>query len=310
MITTATAPGKLIVLGEHAVVYGKPAVALAIDKRFACTIQESDATYLNGNIADFDSNPHIRKILEMHGLRNIAITTESAIPPSSGLGSSAALSVALTAAVRKHLKKEIDENDISMEAFEAEYTAQGRASPIDTSCSTHGKGVALNCPKDVGKHLWTISKCSESWDVSDIPVPRMTFVVGYTGIRAATGPLVEKVKKFREHSRFASDIIDEIGNITLEGMKAMNKNDIEELGRIMTQDHKLLSILGVSCKELNKYVDASLAYSYGAKLTGSGGGGSMIALTERPDLVCEAIRLRGGQPFVVRTGVDGVSVDP
>jgi mevalonate kinase len=77
----------------------------------------------------------------------------------------------------------------------------------------------------------------------------------------------------------------------------------------MTADHKLLSILGVSCKELNKLVNASLPYSYGAKLTGSGGGGCMVALTDEPDKVCEAIIDHGGVPYVVQTGVEGARVE-
>jgi mevalonate kinase len=77
----------------------------------------------------------------------------------------------------------------------------------------------------------------------------------------------------------------------------------------MTDDHKLLSILGVSCSELNKLVDASMRYSYGAKLTGAGGGGSMIALTDRPDKVCESITLHGGTPFVIRTGQPGAVIE-
>ena len=77
----------------------------------------------------------------------------------------------------------------------------------------------------------------------------------------------------------------------------------------MTRDHKLLSILGVSCNELNKLVNASLHYSYGAKLTGSGGGGSMVALTDEPDKVCETIILHGGLPFVVETNVPGVELE-
>lgn len=76
----------------------------------------------------------------------------------------------------------------------------------------------------------------------------------------------------------------------------------------MTYNHKLLSILGVSCKELNKLVDVALPYSYGAKLTGSGGGGCMVALTDDPETVSEAISSRGGSPMVVTTGVEGVKI--
>ena len=164
----------------------------------------------------------------------------------------------------------------------------------------------MNCPQGMGEEMWSVSRGGSSWKVSRVKVPKMTFVIGYTGIKARTGPLVEKVRKFKEHNRFASDIIDEIGGVTMDGMRNMENNDVVGLGEMMTRDHKLLSILGVSCNELNKLVNASLCYSYGAKLTGSGGGGSMVALTDRPDKVCETILMHGGLPFVVRTGEPGV----
>lgn len=307
-ISSAVSPGKLILLGEHAVVYGKPAVAIAIDRSFKCTVEKSNRMTLNGNPISLDYHPHVKTILKTHGIESLALTTESTIPATSGLGSSAALSSSLSAAVRKLAGEKIDKEEIANEAFNAEYVAQGRASPLDTSCCTNGKGISLNCPDNMGEHLWTISKESNTWNISEIHVPEMTFVIGYTGIKAPTGPLVEKVRRYRARNTFAADIINEIGDVTLEGMKAIDKNDVEQLGRIMTKDHKLLSILGVSCNELNKLVNASLDYSYGAKLTGSGGGGSMVALTDKPKEVCDTIRLHGGEPFVVKTNVEGVHV--
>lgn len=308
-IVRASAPGKLIVLGEHSVVFGKPALALAIDRRFRCEIAPGAGLRLNGTRAAPGVHPHIEAILGKRGIKDLAIHTGSDIPSSSGLGSSAALSAALISAVRLLRKENLDTESVAAEAFDTEYSVQGRASPIDTSTSVHGGGVAVNCPEGIGKPLWNMSRGENSWTVYNIPVPEMAFVVGYTGIKAATGPLVQKVRKYKERNRFASDIIDEIGDITLEGMHAVSRNDKETLGKLMTRDHKLLSILGVSCKELNKLVDASLEHSYGAKLTGSGGGGSMIALTDEPEEVCEAIARRGGQPFVVKTGVPGASAE-
>ena len=308
-IFSATAPGKFILLGEHSVVYGKPAVALAINRRFRCTVSRSPVNMLNGLQLNNEYHPHISYIMERNGVDGVSITTESGLPSSSGLGSSAALSSSLSAAFKAMKDEKIDKRIVADEAFNAEYNAQGRASPLDASCCTFGKGIAINCPESLGKDIWSVSKGTGSWRISEIKVPKMTFVVGYTGIKAATGPLVEKVRKFKERNRFASDIVDEIGKITLDGVEAMAKGNLEELGGIMTRDHKLLSILGVSCKELNKLVHASLRYSYGAKLTGSGGGGSMVALTDEPEKVCNAILLHGGLPFVVETDVPGVELE-
>ena len=307
--STASAPGKFILLGEHAVVYGKPAVALAIDRRFRCKVSRSDGNYLNGLPIDLERHPHISHLLSRNKAMNVSIETESDLPSSSGLGSSGALGASLSAALKDLNGEPLDRNGVAEESFSAEYYAQGRASPLDASCCTFGKGVALNCPEECGRKIMDIERNGNSWEIREISVPKMTFVVGYTGIKAATGPLVDKVRKYKEHNGFAADIIDEIGSVTLEGVSLMRRNDIEQLGRAMTQDHKLLSILGVSCNELNKLVNASLEHSYGAKLTGSGGGGSMIALTDEPDKVCEAIRLRGGIPFVVNTGVEGVKIE-
>ncbi len=305
---SVSAPGKFVILGEHAVVYGKPAIALAIDRRFNMKVKKDAVFKINNDTADIKTVPHIRYISGKNGMLPVSVQMDSKIPTGSGLGSSAALSVAFSAAMRSITDRPLNEAEIAEEAFEAEYFAQGRGSPMDTSTSTHGYGIALNAQKNEEDRLWNITKNEHVWNISHIDVPEMTFVIGYTGIRASTGPLVEKVRKYKDRNRFAADIVDEIGQITLEGMNAIRKNDVAALGELMTKDHKLLSILGVSSKELNKLVNASLPYAYGAKLTGAGGGGSMVVLTDDPDKACSAISSHGGVPFVVKTGVEGVKV--
>jgi mevalonate kinase len=304
----ASAPGKFVILGEHAVVYGKPAIAVAINRRFYMSVKKSDEFRINNEAADIRLNPHMRYISGNNDMVPVSVQMDSKIPTGSGLGSSAALSVAFSAAMRALNNKSLETAEIAKEAFEAEYFSQGRGSPMDTSASAHGYGIALNMSKEKEDMLWNISKNDHSWDISKIDVPTMTFVIGYTGIRAATGPLVERVRKYKDSNRFAYDIIEEIGGITVEGLKDIRSNDVVGLGELMTRDHKLLSILGVSSDELNKLVNASLPYSYGAKLTGAGGGGCMVALTDEPEKVCDAISSRGGVPFVVKTGVEGVQI--
>lgn len=301
-----SAPGKVILLGEHSVVYGKPAIAIAIDKRITTTISDSNTLTLNGYGMDMDGHPHLRHILSEHNNPILSITVDSELPTSSGLGSSAALSSSLVCALRKMEGKGFDMMAIAKESFETEYVAQGRASPVDTYTSSIGNGIVLNGPEGIGKRIAKVEKNGNVWDIQGVDIPEMTLVVGNTGIKSNTGPIVDRVRRYRESNGFAKEIIDEIGIVTEEGINAIKKNDAVALGEFMLRDHKLLSILGVSCNELNKLVMASVEHSYGAKLTGSGGGGSMIALTDNPDKVSEAIRLHGGTPFIVRTSTVGV----
>ncbi|HIJ00155.1 MAG TPA: mevalonate kinase [Candidatus Methanomethylophilaceae archaeon] len=302
----ASAPGKVILFGEHAVVYGKPALALAIDRRFRCQVSHSEEIYLDGKIFEPNKHPYTYFILSRYWpQRGLDIELDSDIPSGSGLGSSAALCVSLNAALMA-LRGEEGEGLCAKRSFDAELGVQGSASPLDTSVSTHGHGISINLPN--GRHLWDIQHEDRRWSVGHIDVPEMTLVVGYTGVHAPTGPLVAKVRRYYDHSAFAREIIDEIESVTIEGEAAIRAQDMVRLGSLMTQNHKLLSILGVSGRELDRLVDASLMYSYGAKLTGAGGGGSMIALTDRPDDVCEAIKLHGGTPFVVHTEQPGVTV--
>ena len=309
MVPTS-APGKLILLGEHAVVFGQPAIAVAINLRIRCRIEKAEAPSLNGLPFNEKAHPYvssaISKVWEDGAL---AIQTDSDLPSGSGMGSSAAVTVSILKALHEMKRDGITEKGISEEGFEVESYVQGRASPIDTSVSTHGKGVFVD--RKAGEQLlWRIEKDVREWYVHHCDVPPLRLVVGFTGINAATGPLVAKEKRYVERSGFAKDVVAEIGGLTLEGKDCLKRKDQVRLGELMTKDHQLLAILGVSSKELDKLVKAVLPYSHGAKLTGAGGGGSMIALTDEPAKVSDVLRGKGAIPYVVEIGVDGVRVDP
>ncbi len=305
---TASAPGKFVILGEHSVVYGKPALVLAADRRITCSVRRSRHNTLNGEPIEFGKQPHFRYLTR--NLRHAAdFVTRSDIPAGAGLGSSAALSAALALALSSMAGDDPDERYLVDEAYNAELAAQGSGSPMDASACVHGGGIGVNLPGNEDRKLWCISRGGRSWCVTDMDVPDMTFVVGNTGIKAPTAPQVDKVRRFTRRSNFAAEMIEEIGNVTLCGYEAIRKNDVEALGRMMLTDHKLLSILGVSCKELNKLVNAAMPHSYGAKLTGSGGGGCMIALTDEPDKVAAAIESRGGTAYIMKAGEQGARLE-
>lgn len=307
MVVTS-APGKVILLGEHAVVFGRPAIALAIGLRSTCRAQVmDDRTGARGPVMVHHGS-YVNTAIEQNWDGGpLEVEIQSQLPSGSGLGSSAAVTVATLGAIAS-LRSEFAEEAIARKAFDVESLVQGRASPIDTSVSAHGKGIFISSERGPDL-LWHITKDTRSWYIHDCTVPDMTLVVGFTGFKAPTGPLVAKVKRYFDHTRFAREIIDEIGGITLDGLQRMRSGDVEGLGRLMNRNHGLLSILGVCTPPLQSLVDAALPYSYGAKLTGAGGGGSMIALTDAPEKVAEAIRHRGGIPFIVDTGVEGVKVE-
>jgi len=307
MVITS-APGKLILLGEHAVVFGEPAIAVAIDLRLRCIASPSVEFTINGKVIDDAYRSYIQASMDKVWRGDpVSIRTFSDLHSGSGMGSSAAVSVATLAALMQ-LRGMFREPRIARLGFEVESEVQGRASPIDTSVSTHGQGIFVD--SELGEdHLWSMTMDKRTWHIHHLRVPEMTIVVGYTGIHAPTGPLVDMVKDKVSENRWAREAIDRIGEISLEGMSALRNDDLSSLGELMNEDHSLLSKLGVSCPELDSLVKVARPLSYGAKLTGAGGGGSMIALTDDPDAVSEAIREKGGEPIIVHTGVQGVTVE-
>ncbi len=321
MAVEASAPGKVILFGEHSVVYRGPAIVLAIDKRARVVAEErsDDKIYFDalniGFSGYFEGNKYkpetgerwrgrrlaafkvsARKTMEHLGVESgLNLVIRSEIPIAVGLGSSAAICVATVAAVANLLSGGLTSDEICALAYEGERVVHGNPSGVDNNISTFG-GI-LRYEKDAGLKRFEME--------GNLP-----FVIGNTHRRRSTRRMVERVRSLRDRNpEIVENIIETIGALSNEGLAALLENDLPKLGNLMNINHGLLAALGVSSPELDLMVHSSRrAGALGAKLTGAGGGGCMIALAEQPRLrrVENAIRRRHGESIRVCVSYEGV----
>jgi len=321
-MTTSSAPAKVYLFGEHAVVYGEPAVPCAIERRATVTVERRDDSQLRVQARDLtldgftvtwggrtDSRPDvdvptplveaamgyidgaIEQALDAAGRTDIGfdITVESEIPLGAGLGSSAAVVVAGIDAATRELGVELDPATVADRAYQVEYDVQdGEASRADTFCSAMGGAVRVQ-----------EDDCRRVHDVPTLP-----FVIGYDGHSGDTGELVAGVRALKDEYEFAADTVETIGDIVRAGESALKNEDVEEIGRLMDFNHGLLSALGVSARSLDAMVWAAReADAVGAKLTGAGGGGCIVAL-DRTEQTKTALEYTPGCETAFRAELD------
>lgn len=327
-MTVCSAPGKVYLFGEHAVVYGEPAVPCAIERRATVTVEQRADDRLRVNASDLsldgftveydgdsDGTPDVavpESLLSaamgyvnasVEQARDAAdapdvgfdITIESDIPLGAGLGSSAAVTVAGIDAATRELGVELSTAEIADRAYRAELAVQeGEASRADTFCSATGGAVRI-----------------EGDDCRAIEAPGLPFVVGFDGGAGDTGKLVAGVRALKDEYDFAADTVRAIGDIVRQGEQVLADGDLDELGRLMNFNHGLLEALGVSSRSLDGMVWAARdAGAYGAKLTGAGGGGCIVALDDT-DETETALRFTPGCEDVFRAelATEGVRVE-
>lgn len=309
-----SAPGKLILFGEHAVVYGHPAIAAATDQR---TLVEVDRCGQKFTVNGYRIHDRFHSYLKMavercwKGEDAIRIQTEGGVPSASGTGSSAALTVATVGALHR-LQHLDDRARLAQDAYGVERATQGGGSPVDTSASTAGGGIALADaanPPGIGEALWNVSWEQRAWAVERVEVPPLTLVIGNSGVKGRTDEQVAKVARAVQKNAMLRDTLADIGAITREAVKPLRNEDWEAVGRLMDRTHSALHTLGVNHAAVQHLVDAARAApgTFGAKITGAGGGGSMIALTEKPEALAHRLEAAGGTAFIVRLGNPGVA---
>ena len=324
-MVAASAPGKCILFGEHSVVYGEPAIAVAIDARVSVVLKPCQGSWKLGGAPLNERHPHARFLhsqlvgddSEPHSM---VVTSE--LFPAAGLGSSAALSAAICAALMHREDDrdgELDLERISHLAHNAEAEAQsGRASPTDTSTATLGGCVLVSDRREESAEWrWTRTldtpEGERRWEIHSVSLPESVrevhLVVGSTGIHAPTSKMVAKVAGMLERQPDRMNEITRMGDLSRAGAGALAAGDLVAIGRLMDEVHDLLAGLGVSCPELEQLVAAARPTSLGAKLTGAGGGGCMLALTTEPEATAEAIEMRGGRVITTSLGAPGVRIE-
>lgn len=296
MTTTCSAPGKIYLFGEHAVVYGEPAIACAVELRTRVSAKKAEATNISSGIGntglDFEVHPYVSSAIKKLDSPDVAIEITSDIPVGSGLGSSAAVTIATLAAINVEFGLGYNNEEIARMGHEIEKEVQGAASPTDTFVSTFGGVVEIPSRKRL--------------EILDCGI-----VIGNTNKGASpkkTAKLVKQVAQLKEeYPETINPIIKTIGSFASQGEVLVSNKDYNSLGKLMNVNHGLLDALGVCTMELSALVYAARgAGAYGAKLTGAGGGGCMVALADSPRKIAQAIEKAGGQAIITSFTPHGV----
>ncbi|HBY93709.1 MAG TPA: mevalonate kinase [Chloroflexi bacterium] len=283
--TRATAPAKIILLGEHAVVYDQPAIAVPVTQRRATVIVEPGRPHagvilhaetlgrrylLDAVPADEPLAFTVRNVLRRLGIRSepdLRITITSTIPIASGLGSGAAVATALIRALSTHLGVRLSPEQVSGLVYETEKLHHGTPSGIDNTV------IAFECPiwfrRDTPPELFSV-------------VTPFHFLIADTGVASPTRLTVSEVR-----ARWAADPVtygryfERIGTVVEAARLALESGDARALGRLMNANQELLRPLDVSAPANERLIEAALqAGAFGAKLSGGGRGGNIVVLID------------------------------
>ena len=305
-VERSSACGKLILLGEHAVVYGRPAIALPVHLAVEAHVRKGGygarlivprwgLEQLVRPDQDQGLNGTMNTILKTLGLtgKPMLIEVMPHLPRAMGLGASAALAVAVIRALNAAFGLRLTDEFVNNLAFECEKDAHGTPSGIDNTVATYGAAVKY---QNAGQ---------AHFEELHIPQP-LPLVVGFTGKESLTAQTVAQVRTaWQSHPERYEGIFDQIAGLTEAGVAAIAAANFAELGQLMNLCHGYLNALQLSTPNLEALIHIARDNgALGAKLTGGGGGGSMIALCpDSQEQAAEAMRAAGFQ--ALQATIDG-----
>ena len=275
----ATAAGKVILLGEHGVVYGRHALALPIPGAVRVTLAEADR--LSHDLPEEFVACLLRELAAED--TRVRIVVNSRLPFGKGLGSSAAIAVAIARAFNTHLDLGLDDARINEVAFASEKLAHGTPSGVDNTLSTYARPMLFSKQDELQLKFLELEQ----------PPP---LLIAWGEESGKTCELVAAVRRRREQSPAQFDsVFDQMDALSQSGADALCTGNWEELGAAMNLCHGLLNAIGVSTPDLEHMVHlARQSGAVGAKLTGAGGGGSVVALCpQRVTEVSDAMQAAG-----------------
>jgi mevalonate kinase len=276
----ARVPLKLTLFGEHAVVYGRPAIAFTTSEFLTVRVIESssfiirsDRLKLTGASVDMNSlkleNPEIKRKIQyitavlrrFHIQKPIEIEIESTVEPSVGMGTSAAVVVGTVAAISKYLELEVTKEELARTSHEVELEVQGIGSRMDTY--TESLGGILYFPREGGYEV--------------LPQRSIPVTAGYFPRTATTSDILRKVKAMiEEEPTISNQLMDIMGTITDRARQLIITEDYNRLARLMPLAHNLLGALGVTSASSDDLVSKAREVGVGCKISGGGGGGSIL----------------------------------
>jgi len=303
MSIKVSAPGKLMLLGDHAVIYGYPCLVTAVDKRLyveveiikaenddIITPQVKESRFVLESIAYFKEKFNITS--------SVRIKTQGDFSHQVGLGSSSAVTVATFKALSVLFNKQMSLRELFQMSYHVNLLIQGVGSGFDIAAATYGETLEYI----IG------GKVIEPLHIKSLPL-----VVGYSGLKADTPFYIRRVAEvFKSKKEEMEKIFMSIQTLVESAKKGLQKEDLPEVGRCMNENQTLLTQLGVSTPKLDSMIASAIsAGAYGAKLSGAGGGDCMIALVDeakRQDIE-KSIEQVGGEIISVSVNTKGVQIE-
>jgi mevalonate kinase len=288
----ASAPAKIILFGEHAVVYKRHAVVTAINLRCYAEAKKSNEIKIVSPLGvtglDFDVHPYvsyaIKRFSEVKPINGVEIKIDSEIPIASGLGSSAAVTVAVLKALDGEFDAGLSDEEIYELARKVELDVQGIGSGTDPFISTFGGA-------------WLIP------EREPVEIGKIRLLVVNTGESSITAEMVRKVAELRErHPDIIERIFDAIDAIAIKSVKALEDLDLDMLSELVFLNQCMLKAIGVSTAKIDEIVERLAGFGISAKLTGAGGGGCVIGIGNDEALKVASKEVGG---FLVEAGAEG-----